>query len=173
MSYVAEKNYPLYISTLGRALRPITPAFRRRVRAIYFGERPIESAVLKRSSEPVRHPDGSLRRLGPALRCWLESCIFDVQNDLEHRSPKHPQVEAMNTLRCLLLDGVPASQGGNESHVSGMERPPLRWSKHEAFAARWFPDLVDAGKEIDAPDDEGGESDEDDCDSDADDGDLE
>ena len=45
-------------------------------------------------------------RLNDDRRLHLEQCIFDVQNDLEHKSPKHKQVEIMNKIRNELLDDV-------------------------------------------------------------------
>lgn len=99
------------------ALRPLSPTYRGQVRD-----------ELRRRGLPVSGP------LKPTLRKALEDAIFAVENELEHRSvahggSAHPAVTTMRCIRNVLLDEVPASMGGNETHEH------LRWPLVEAVAA--------------------------------------
>lgn len=98
--------------TVTAALRPLSTTYRRAVRD-----------ELTRRDLPTSGP------LNPERRVALEAAIFAVQTELEHRSPAHPQVVAMNAVRNVLLDEVPVVQGGNETHEH------LRWPHVEAVAA--------------------------------------
>jgi hypothetical protein len=62
--------------------------------------------------------------------------LFDIQNDLEHRSPTHPQVALLNEVRNLLLDdlGVNEGEAMNRLRASHGE-PPFRWPHAERVAA--------------------------------------
>lgn len=75
--------------------------------------------VLRERGQPVSGP------LNPQRRLWLEDAVFQVQNDLEHRTPKAEMVTVMTTVRCVLLDEVP----GYDCH------PHLRWPHHDAIRA--------------------------------------
>ena len=96
--------------SVGAALRPIAGTYRRRIKAAFL----------------LAHGVGPLN---DERRIALEDAIFQVQNDLEHRSPKHPQVAVMNAVRNVLLDDA----GVNETV------PGLRWPHVEAMAARMAP----------------------------------
>ncbi len=74
--------------SVGQTLAPITPAWRRRVRAAY------------------RQMGGAFRPLNDHRRAQLSEAIFQVENDLEHRSPNHPQVVALRTVRNRLSDDL-------------------------------------------------------------------
>ncbi len=89
--------------SLGTTLRAISPTYRARIRALY------RSRVTSK----------------PFDRQLLENCIFEVQNELEHRQHDHPQVAATNATRNLLLDDL----GVNES------RPGLRWPHVERIVS--------------------------------------
>ncbi len=93
---VATKN-------LGSTLRPLSPTFKRAIRERYSGP----------------------TRLTPEARRELVGAIFEVENDLEHRQPKHPQVALMRAVRNVLLDDL----GENEP------QPGLRWPHIEAVEA--------------------------------------
>lgn len=107
--------------SVGAALRPISGAYRRRIKAAFL----------------LAHGVGALN---DDRRRALEACIFAEQNELEHRSPRHPQVEVMNAVRCVLLDDLGSTtpgyvvDEGNEVAKAG-----LRWPHVEAVAARMAP----------------------------------
>ncbi|MFW5698710.1 MAG: hypothetical protein ACOCYN_02545 [Planctomycetota bacterium] len=71
-----------------QTLVPLAPAWRRRVRAAY------------------RQMGGEFQPLNPHRRALLAEAIFQVENDLEHRSPAHPQVVALRTVRNRLYDDL-------------------------------------------------------------------
>lgn len=96
---------------LGSTLRFISGTYRRQIRTLY----------LATYTETT---------LNDERRKALENAIFAVENELEHRSPTHPQVAIMRAVRNVLLDDIPAHLGGNES------RPGLRWPHVEAMAAK-------------------------------------
>lgn len=94
------------------ALRPLSTTYRRLVRE-----------ELVRRGLPTSGP------LNPARRKALEDAVFAVQNELEHRSHRHPQVAVMNAARNGLLDEISVGMDGNETHSR------LRWPHVEAVAA--------------------------------------
>ncbi len=49
---------------------------------------------------------GTFKLLNDDLRAILTEAIFKVENDLEHRQPKHPQVVAMRMVRNRLYDDL-------------------------------------------------------------------
>lgn len=115
--------------SVGAALRPISTVFRQRIKAAFL----------------LSHGRGPLN---DERRIALESCIFAVQNDLEHRSPRHPQVEVMNAVRNVLLDDVGSDTPGYVT-TDGNEvaSPKLRWPHVEAMAARMAPRRAVRSKE--------------------------
>ena len=81
--------------SVGASLRGIGPTIRRHIRAAY------------------RHQGGRCRPLNDRLRAQLAEAIFQVENELEHRQPRHPQVRILRTARNRLYDDL----GWNE-HAS-------------------------------------------------------
>ncbi len=69
--------------TLGATLRPIPGTYRRKIKTA-FGA-----------------PPG---RLTDPERVRLADAIFEVENELEHRSPQHEAVRTMRIVRNMLLD---------------------------------------------------------------------
>jgi hypothetical protein len=95
--------------SLGATVRPIGVAYRARIKKRYlslYGPGPLNNE----------------------RRAFLEQVVFDEQNDLEHRSPKHPQVQIMNDIRNVLLDDL--GTGGERGNT--WER--LRWPHVERMA---------------------------------------
>ena len=90
--------------SIGKALRPIGGSWRTKVR------RAFEALA---NGQSWRWDDAARRRLCRA--------IFEVENELEHRSPKHPQVVAMRATRNVLLDDL----GENEQHPHGCRYPSV------------------------------------------------
>ena len=95
---------PKVTRSVGATLRPLSPTYRRQIKSTFFSSH---------GTGPLNDP----RRLA------LESSIFQVQNDLEHRSPRHPQVQAMSSIRGVLLTDA----GVCES------RPGMTWPEVEAM----------------------------------------
>lgn len=94
-------------TTIGQALRLVSPTFRKRIKRRFF----------------AAHGPGPLNG---ERRVQLEHVIFEEQSDLEHREPRHIQVEVMNGVRQVLLGDAPISAGGNETRervgLPGLER---------------------------------------------------
>jgi hypothetical protein len=90
--------------SMGAALRPIGATWRSKVRRAYRG--------------PAKWGDEARRALTVA--------IFEVENELEHRSPLNPQVAAMRAARNVLLDDLgenePPPRGGRYPAVEAAER---------------------------------------------------
>ncbi len=87
--------------TVGQTLRPLTPYQRHLVRAAFVAL------------------GGTFKHLNDDLRAILSEAIFKVENDLEHRQPKHPQVAAMRTVRNRLYDDL----GWNEYAKTKSTKP--------------------------------------------------
>jgi len=90
--------YGIYMNTIAtrgtqNTLRPIGPGYRSRIKASYEGM------------------GGKTGKLTDEGRKLLENAIYQVQNDLECRSPRHEQVGTMNAVRNVLLDDL----GENET----------------------------------------------------------
>lgn len=74
--------------TLSKTLAPINSHYKSQVLKLY------------------RHLTDKVAPLNPKRRFWLAEAIFKVENDLEHRQPKHPQVAAMRMVRNRLYDDL-------------------------------------------------------------------
>jgi hypothetical protein len=95
---------------IGAVLRPVASTFRRRIKAAYAAQ-------------------GREGRMNDEDRLALEGLLFAEQNELEHRMPRHVQVEVMNLVRNVLLDDIAppekAESGGNDTHAK--HRRDLKW----------------------------------------------
>ena len=87
--------------TLSKTLKPINRCLKSKVLATY------------RSLTDRAAPLNQQRRF------WLAEAIFKVENDLEHRQPKHPQVAAMRMVRNRLYDDL----GWNEYAKTKSTKP--------------------------------------------------
>ncbi len=73
---------------VGSSLQGIGPTFRRRIR-MAFGRL-----------------GGRCRPLNDDLRARLAEALFQIEDDLEHRQPRHPQVRLLRTARNRLYDDM-------------------------------------------------------------------
>jgi hypothetical protein len=85
---------------LGSTLRPLSQTCRAKVKSLYHG------------------PNG----LNDSARELLARAIFLVENDLEHRTPRNEQVQALRNVRNVLYDDL----GWNEPLES------MRWPRVDA-----------------------------------------
>ncbi len=83
--------------TLQKALRPISSTYKTRIRSEYGRHAKFDKAA-------------------------LELAIFTVQNELEHNSPKNPQVQIMNDVRNVLLDELGVNSTHLHLHYPSVER---------------------------------------------------
>ena len=103
-------------TTLSATLSPIAGTYRRRIRSAFLAE----------------HGPGPLN---DERRLALETAIFRVQDDLEHRSPRHPMVATMNAIRNVLLDDVGSrTPGAIVDAGNEVARVGMRWPQVERMA---------------------------------------
>lgn len=95
---------PCRCRTLTKTLTAITPYFKGRVLAFY------------------RSMTDRVAPLNTERRFWLSEAIFQVENDLEHRQPQHPQVQVLRMVRNRLYDDL----GLNEP----LPTPRIQESRH-------------------------------------------
>jgi hypothetical protein len=105
-------------SGLQKSLRPLSATYRRKVRALYTGPR-----------SGFRDED----------RDRLAACVWRVMDELEHRTPQHPQVAAlratMHVLQCDSGASEEISSIPRRTAAGGYERVPARWPEAEAARA--------------------------------------
>src|SRR5258706_6916475 len=93
-------------NSVSKYLRPLSSNYRSKVKRLFL----------------ERHGKG---KLDDVRRKALEMVIFEIENDLEHRSPLHEQVKLMRYIRNVLLDDI----GENETH------PNIRYPQIERIVA--------------------------------------
>jgi hypothetical protein len=105
-------------SGLQKSLRPLSATCRRKARALYTGPR-----------SGFRNED----------RDRLADCVWHVMNELEHRTPQHPQVAALRATMHVLQCDSGASEDiltiPRRTAAGGYERVPARWPEAEAARA--------------------------------------
>lgn len=103
----AGMSYRTVTRNLGSTLRPLSPTFRKRIREQYDGP----------------------NTLNDDARAALAQCVFDVENELEHRTSTHPQVAIMRAVRNTLLDDI----GTGESAATAPMGNEARERKHNSI----------------------------------------
>lgn len=92
--------------TSGAEFRSPTSHFRRSCRSVGATLRQLSPHLRHKVVAAYRASGGQRRPLNDRLRTLLSEALFQVENDLEHRQPHHPQVCRLRDARHRLYDDL-------------------------------------------------------------------